>query len=89
MSFLLSNGPPVHAKFTMTKEYHPSKSSGDGASSEKMHIPGAKHPHFVNTAAKGFPASKSSVADISNPGLSFYNSNPHLQYSLDKLFFMF
>ncbi|KAG6422417.1 hypothetical protein SASPL_118988 [Salvia splendens] len=74
MSFVLSNCPPVQ----LTKEYHPSKSSGDGASSEKMHIPGAKHPHFINTAAKGFPASKSSVADVSNPGSKVSPYSSHL-----------
>ncbi|KAL1565299.1 squamosa promoter-binding-like protein 12 [Salvia divinorum] len=89
MSFLLSNGPPVHAKnmgdtawdsskFTLTKEYHPSKSSGDGFSSEQMHIPGAKHPRFICSADKGFPASKSSVANASNPGSKGSPRSSHL-----------
>lgn len=84
MSFLLNNAPVVHSrnmadttwdstcnsKFTVTKGY-PLKSSGDGVSSEQMHMPGAKLAHFINmqnNAAKGFVESKSSVADVSNPG---------------------
>ncbi|XP_047962357.1 squamosa promoter-binding-like protein 12 [Salvia hispanica] len=89
MNFMMSNSALVHSramgdaawdstKFTLTKGYHPLKSSGDGVSSEQMHIPGAKLTHFTNmqsSAAKGFPTSKSSVADVSNPGSKY---SPHL-----------
>ncbi|XP_042053365.1 squamosa promoter-binding-like protein 12 [Salvia splendens] len=89
MSFMMSNPSLVHSramgdtawdstKFTLTKGYHPLKSSGDGVSREQMHIPGAKLTHFTNmqsSAAKGIPTSKSSVADVSNPGSKY---SPHL-----------
>ncbi|KAL1550462.1 squamosa promoter-binding-like protein 12 [Salvia divinorum] len=82
MSFMLNDPLLVHSrtmgdtawdttKFTMTKGYQPLKSSADGVSSEQMHIPGAKPTHVINmqsSAAKGFPAAKSSAADVSNPG---------------------
>ncbi|XP_057776978.1 squamosa promoter-binding-like protein 3 isoform X2 [Salvia miltiorrhiza] len=96
MSYLLNNGPLVHSrnmadttwdsstcnsKFTLTKGYHPLKSTVDGVSSEQMHMAGPKLPHFINmqsSAAKGFLASKSSVADVSNPGSKGSQYSSHL-----------
>ena len=97
MNFMMSNSALVHSramgdaawdstKFTLTKGYHPLKSSGDGVSSEQMHIPGAKLTHFTNmqsSAAKGFPTSKSSVADVSNPGV-FLLKSPSAVALLEK-----
>lgn len=97
MSFMMSNPSLVHSralgdtawdstKFTLTKGYHPSKSSGDGVSSEQMHMPGAKLAHFTNlqsSAAKGYPTSKSSVADVSNPGV-FQLKSPSAVALLEK-----
>ncbi|KAH6798459.1 hypothetical protein C2S51_034943 [Perilla frutescens var. frutescens] len=94
MSFLLNNAPLVHSrnladttwdstcnsKFTLTKGC-PLKSNGDGVSSEQMHMPGVKLPHFINmqsNAAKGFLASKNSVADVSNPGSKGSQFSSHI-----------
>lgn len=61
-----------NSKFTLTRGC-PSKLIGNGVSSEQMqmHMTGIKPPHLINmqsNAAKVFPGSKNSVADVSNPG---------------------
>lgn len=62
-----------NSKFTLTRGC-PSKLIGNGVSNEQMHMhmPGIKPPHLIDmqsSAAKGFLASKNSVADVSNPGM--------------------